>query len=67
MDITLQQVIDVVRAAGLILQEAGGAICGFDGDFPSLSRPSMVLAANDGPNCERLLQTVRRHLDRLPY
>ncbi len=54
-------------AAGLILQEAGGAICGFDGDFPSLSRPSMVLAANDGPNCERLLQTVRRHLDRLPY
>ena len=54
-------------AAGLILQEAGGAICGFDGDFPSLSQPSLVIAANNASNCERILRTVRRHLDKIPY
>ena len=54
-------------AAGLVLQEAGGTLCSFDGDFPSLYKPSMVIAANNASNCERILETVRHHLDRLPY
>lgn len=54
-------------AAGLILQEAGGTVCGFDGSFPSLSKPSLVLAANSRGNCLRLLETVRRHMQKVPY
>jgi myo-inositol-1(or 4)-monophosphatase len=54
-------------AASLILTEAGGAICDYSGAFPSLFKPSMVLAANTRPHCERLLETVRKHLSGLPY
>lgn len=54
-------------AAGFILTEAGGAVCGFDGDFPSLTKASMCLAGNSRANCERLLATVRTHLPELPY
>ena len=54
-------------AAALILQEAGGAVAGFDGGFPSLTEPSLVVAANTGAHCERLLDIVRKHLSRLPY
>lgn len=54
-------------AASLILTEAGGAIFDFTGAFPSLFKPSMVLAANTRPHCERLLETVRKHLSGLPY
>ncbi len=54
-------------AASLILTEAGGAICDFTGAFPSLFKPSMVLAANTRPHCDRLLETVHKHLPELPY
>lgn len=54
-------------AAGIILTEAGGAISGFDGESPSLSEPSMCIAANSRQSCKRILRTVRRHLDALPY
>ena len=54
-------------AATLILSEAGGSVCSFDGAFPSLYAPSLVVAANSADNAARLLQAVRRHLDRLPY
>ena len=54
-------------AASLILKEAGGAACSFDGDSPSLFRPSMYIAANTRQNCDRILQTVRRHIRQLPY
>ena len=54
-------------AAGLILMEAGGAICGFDGDYPFLDRQSMVLAANNKANCDILRDIVHKHLDKLPY
>ena len=54
-------------AAWLVLTEAGGTICGFDGESPSLSVPSMCIAANSRQSCERILRTVRRHLDALPY
>jgi myo-inositol-1(or 4)-monophosphatase len=54
-------------AASLILTEAGGAICDFTGAFPSLFKPSMVLAANTRPHCDRLLETVHKHLSELPY
>ncbi|MBR1927750.1 MAG: inositol monophosphatase [Bacteroidales bacterium] len=54
-------------AAALILQEAGGFICDFDGAFPSLKKPSLVVAANFEKSMERILETVHRHLPALPY
>lgn len=54
-------------AASLILQEAGGCIAGFDGKRPSLTEPSLVVAANSRENCDRVLEAVHRHLSTLPY
>ncbi len=54
-------------AAGLILEEAGGAVCGFDGGKPSLYKPSMLIAANNAENCRRIHQIVRKHVHELPF
>ena len=54
-------------AAALILCEAGGSICSFDGAFPSLTVPSLVVAANRPESCRRILSVVHRHLKQLPY
>ena len=54
-------------AAGLILQEAGGCIRGFDRSFPSLSGASVVAAANSAESCDRLQEIIHRHLSSLPY
>ena len=54
-------------AAALILQEAGGSLCSFDGNAPSLSRPSLIIAANTAESCARILDCVRAHLPALPY
>ena len=54
-------------AAGLILEEAGGAICSLDGNAPSLTKPSLIIAGNNQENCDRILATVRKHLLALPY
>ena len=54
-------------AASLVLTEAGGAICGFDGKAPSSYAPSMVIAANTPENCARISAAVHRHLAKLPY
>ena len=54
-------------AAALILKEAGGSVVDFDGSFPPLMRTSMVVAANSEDNCRRILDTVHKHLAKLPY
>jgi myo-inositol-1(or 4)-monophosphatase len=54
-------------AAGLILEEAGGAICSLDGNAPSLTKPSLIIAGNNQENCDRILATVKKHLPSLPY
>ena len=54
-------------AASLILREAGGSVCGFDGEHPSLRSASMVIAANTPENARRIRETVLRHLPQLPY
>lgn len=54
-------------AAALILQEAGGSICSFDGGPVSLYRPSLVVAANTPASCRRILSIVQAHLPVLPY
>ena len=54
-------------AASVILEEAGGAICSFDGKSPSLSQPSLIIAANTPQNCARILNCVHAHLPVLPY
>ena len=54
-------------AAGLILEEAGGSVCGFDGGRPSPYKPSMVIAANSPESCRRILGTVRKHVKELPF
>lgn len=54
-------------AASLILEEAGGSICSFDGGKPSLYKPSMFIAANTPDSCRRIHDVVRKHLSELPY
>ena len=54
-------------AASLVLTEAGGAVCGYDGEKPSLYKPSLFIAANTEEHCNRVLQAVHRHLEKLPY
>ena len=54
-------------AAALILREAGGTVVGFDGNAPALMAPSMVIAANSAASCQRILDTVHKHLSALPY
>ncbi|MBR1569777.1 MAG: inositol monophosphatase [Bacteroidales bacterium] len=54
-------------AATLILQEAGGHICNFEGRMPSLNKASFILAANNQQNCSRMLDIVHKHMEALPY
>jgi myo-inositol-1(or 4)-monophosphatase len=54
-------------AASLVLTEAGGSICNFDGNSPSPYKPSMYIAANNAENRDRILATVHKHLETLPY
>ena len=54
-------------AAGLILEEAGGAVCSFGGGKPSPYKPSMYIAANSRESCLRILEVIRKHLPELPY
>lgn len=54
-------------AASVVLTEAGGCIADFDGNFPSLVRPSMIVAANSSSSLDNILETVHRHMDHLPY
>lgn len=54
-------------AASLILREAGGVICGFDGAHPSLRKASLVIASGTENGLSRLLDAVHRHLPTLPY
>ncbi len=54
-------------AASLILQEAGGTVCSYDGKAPSLTEPSPVIAANTAENARRILDIVHRRLPTKPY
>ena len=54
-------------AASVIISEAGGVSCGFDGKALSLDRAGLVLAANSRENLDDLLSTVRRYIPELPY
>ena len=54
-------------AAMLVLNEAGGSILSHDGKAPSLSRQSLVIAANSRSSVERILDTVHKHLPEMPY
>ena len=54
-------------AASLILTEAGGAVCDFEGEAPSLFKPSMFIAANTKDNCRHILKTIHKHLTHIPY
>ena len=54
-------------AAGLVLQEAGGAVCTLDGEFPSLRKASLVVAGNNRSNAGRLLKIVHKYLEKVPY
>lgn len=48
-------------AASLILEEAGGSLCGIDGMPLDPMKPSGVLAANNAANLSRLTQIIKRH------
>ena len=49
-------------AGMLIIREAGGHVASFGGGLPSLTRPSLVVAANTRENLEELLSTVHTHI-----
>ena len=54
-------------AASLILSEAGGVSCGFDGKPMSLHEPSMTIAANCESSLLELLRVVHKYVPELPY
>ena len=54
-------------AAGLIVKEAGGSICGFGGKPLDPFKPGMVIGGNTADNCEEIVRTVRKYLSALPY
>ena len=54
-------------AASLIVNEAGGKLCGFDGRALDIFRPGMVIGANLESSCDELVSTVHRYLANLPY
>ena len=54
-------------AASLILTEAGGCICDYDGNRPSPYKPSMFIAANKQESCRKIFDAVHRHLTTIPY
>ena len=54
-------------AAGLLVKEAGGFLCGFDGEGLSPFRQAMVIGANKEDSCKELVSTVHKYLSELPY
>ena len=55
-------------AAGIIiLKEAGGIVTGLDGDEIKLDRATPIIAANNKENHKKLLETVRKYVDSVPY
>jgi len=54
-------------AAELILREAGGVITGLDGERLPYDRTTPVIAANNGDNHRKLLETVRKYIREVPY
>lgn len=55
-------------AAGmLILNEAGGCVCGLGGRQPGFDRPEPVMAANNRDNLARLMSIVDKHIPSIPY
>ena len=54
-------------AAGLILCEAGGAICNHSGEWPSLDHADLIIGANSRKNLETLTETVHTHIPQKPY
>ena len=54
-------------AAGFILCEAGGCICNLSGEWPSLTRADITIAANSEASLEHLAGIVRKHVPEKPY
>ena len=54
-------------AASMIITEAGGCSCGFDGKPLDLFKPGMVIAANSPENLSEMFATVHKHMTELPY
>lgn len=49
-------------AAMLVLTEAGGTICDYDGNPPSPYKPSTFIAANSAASCKRIFDTVHKYI-----
>lgn len=54
-------------AAALIVQESGGFISDYWGNYPSLERPTLVIASNTIANLNCIQNAVHRHMKTLPY
>lgn len=48
-------------AASLIVTEAGGSVCNREGNAPSFTEPSGIIAANTVDNMHRLQQIIAKH------
>jgi hypothetical protein len=63
MDIRIQQIIDVVREAGALMDRSGGFEV-----HDKRARENIVTSSDVArAHCERLLAVVHKHLDQLPY
>lgn len=54
-------------AAFLILREAGGCICGEQGEALRFDKASPIIAANSEENLQKLLTIVTKHIPKFPY
>ena len=54
-------------AASVVLTEAGGVMCSLDGGKVCIDKPTLVIAANNTDNLDRLRAHVTRHVKEIPY
>lgn len=54
-------------AAYLILREAGGCICGANGETLHFDKATPIIAANSRENLDKLLAIVHKHIPEFPY
>ena len=54
-------------AASLVLTEAGGVLRGLNDEKPSMTGPTVLIAANNQKNYRILADIVNKHLPKTPY
>lgn len=53
--------------AAVVLSEAGGVLCGYNGKEPCFDGPTPLIAANNPENLDTLNQIVNKYMKNIPY